>query len=93
MYGTNDDLLEKYLSEYWEQGLNKIGNIFDSFLKDMKLCLVDNLQQLLSIITKHVFLRYLILQVKLLKIVFFSFKLLSHFITFLNLLLNSKKII
>lgn len=44
MYGTNEDLLEKYLAQYWWQGLNETGNIFDSFLRDMKLCFVDNMQ-------------------------------------------------
>jgi len=41
MCGTNEDFLERYLAEYWLQGLNKTNNIFDAFLRDMKLCFVD----------------------------------------------------
>jgi hypothetical protein len=32
---------ERYLAEYWWRGLNKTDNIFDAFLRDMKLCFVD----------------------------------------------------
>jgi hypothetical protein len=42
MCGTNEDLLERYLAEYLQRRLNKTGNIFDSFLKDIKLYNVDN---------------------------------------------------
>ncbi|KAF0704696.1 DDE Tnp IS1595 domain-containing protein [Aphis craccivora] len=42
MCGTNEDLLERYLAEYWWRGLNKTDDIFDSFLRDMKICFVDN---------------------------------------------------
>lgn len=42
MCGTNEDLLDSYLAEYWWRGLNKTDNIFDAFLRDMKLCFVDN---------------------------------------------------
>ncbi|KAL4113374.1 hypothetical protein QTP88_017006 [Uroleucon formosanum] len=38
MCGTNEDLLDRYLAEYWWRGLNKTDNIFDAFLRDMKLC-------------------------------------------------------
>jgi hypothetical protein len=41
MWGTNEDLLERYLVEYWCWELNKTDNIFDAFLRDMKLCFVD----------------------------------------------------
>lgn len=42
MYGTNEDLLERYLAKYWWRGLNKTDDIFDSFLRDIKICFVDN---------------------------------------------------
>ncbi len=42
MCGTNEDFLERYLAEYWWRGLNKTDGIFDSFLRDMKICFVDN---------------------------------------------------